>query len=56
MGDEKNGDNSKILVIFMHHLSCLSTDKDCNNENIFFYMTESSENMTQFYHTSFLTL
>ena len=39
----------------MHHLSCLSDDKDCNNENICFYMTEYDENMTKLYHTSFHT-
>ena len=37
----------------MHHLSCLSADKDCNNENIYFYMTECGENMNNFYHASF---
>ena len=39
----------------MHHLSCLSFDKDFKNENIYFYMVECDENMTKSYHVSFLT-
>ena len=50
------GDNSKISITFMHHLSCLSVDKDYNNENIYFYMAKSGENMTKFYHVSFIIL
>ena len=44
-------DNSKIKVIFMHHLSCLGADKDYKNENISFYMTKCDENMTKSYQT-----
>ena len=39
----------------MYHLSCLSADKDYNNENIYFYISECNENMTKSYHTSFPT-
>ena len=42
-------------VTFMHHLSCLSADKDYKNENIHFYMVECDKNMTKSYHASFLT-
>ena len=38
----------------MHHLSCLSVDKGYMNENIYFYMAECDENMTESYHASFL--
>ena len=34
----------------MHHLSCLSADKDYNNENLYFYMIECDENMTKSFH------
>ena len=37
-------------------LSCLSVDKDCNNENTYFSMPECDKNMTKSYHASFLTL
>ena len=37
----------------MHHLSCLSVDKDY--KNFYFYMDECDENMTKSYHASFLT-
>ena len=39
----------------MHHLLCLSVDKDYRNENIYFYMAECDENMTKSYYSSFLT-
>ena len=35
-----------MIEAFMHHLSCLSADKDYENENIYFYMAEYDENMT----------
>ena len=38
----------------MHHLSCLSVDRDFNNENIYFYMDECNESITKCYHASFL--
>ena len=45
----------QIYVTFMHHLSCLNIDKDCNNENICFSLDECDENNTMSYHESFLT-
>ena len=39
----------------MHHSSCLSADKKCNNENIYISMVEYVENMTKSYNVSFLT-
>ena len=39
----------------MYHLSCLSADKDYNNENINFYVVEWDENMTKSNHASFST-
>ena len=39
----------------MHHLSCLSADKDYKNKNIHFYMVECDENMTKSCYASFLT-
>ena len=38
----------------MHHLSCLSVDKDYRNDNIYFYMVECDENMFKSYHESFI--
>ena len=31
-----------------------SIDKDCNNENIYFYMSERCENMTKSFHALFI--
>ena len=39
----------------MHHLLCLSVDKDYRNENIYFYTVECDENMTKSYYSSFPT-
>ena len=39
----------------MHHLSCLSVDKEYMNKNIYFCKVECDENMTKSYHASFLT-
>ena len=33
----------------MHHLSCLSANKDYNNENIYLCSIECDENMTKSY-------
>ena len=49
------GDNLKIQVVFVHHLSNLSTFKCCNNENIYLYMAECGKNMTKSYQASFST-
>ena len=38
----------------MHHLSCLSINKDYNNENIYIYVAECGENMTKSYYASFI--
>ena len=40
----------------MHHFSSWNVDKDYNNSNIYFYMTECGENMTRYYYASFLIL
>ena len=48
-------DNSKIYVTFMHHLSCLTSNKDCNNDNIHSYIAKCGENMNKSYHESFRT-
>ena len=39
----------------MHHLSCLSYDKDYKNDNIYLYMVKCDENMTKSSYASFLT-
>ena len=33
----------------MHHLSCLSVNKDYMNENVYFYMAECDENIDGYY-------
>ena len=39
----------------MHHLSCVSADKDYKNENIYFYIVECDKNMTKSCCASFST-
>ena len=34
----------------MHHLSCLSIDKDYNSENIYINIVECGKNLTNFGH------
>ena len=39
----------------MHHLSCLSADKDYKKENTHFYIVECDENLTKSCYASFIT-